>query len=106
MAGVWGSRAGAPKWLGWKRLRFSGCGQWRMGASQQISSNDLRTMLRLAGEAAELPADSDARRLHLLNGICRMLGSHAAMAFRIGPDPIGGPLAEEGAPVLVVGMTP
>ena len=64
-------------------------------------------MLRLAGEAGELPAGSEARRLHLLDGLRQLVGGQAALMFVISTDPLNRPLLEAGdGPMLSVGLSP
>src|SRR5688572_18722920 len=92
--------AGTPG--GWRVDLASGA----MGESARNLDCDLRAMLRLAGEAGELPAESDARRRHLLEGLCRVVGGHVAMAFVLGPNPPAGPIAAHGSPILVTGLPP
>ncbi len=57
-----------------------------MGTSQRIRNDDLRAMLRLAGEAGELPPGSDERRSHLLTGVCRLVRGAGATTFILGRD--------------------
>src|SRR5687767_2758965 len=76
-----------------------------MSASQQIRADDLRAMLRLAGEAGELPPASEARHRHLLEGLCRLVGGNGSLMFIMGRDPINGPLMDDG-PFLTTGLTP
>src|SRR5687768_15773679 len=76
-----------------------------MGDSLRIRESDLGTMIRLAGEAGELPADSDARRLHLLDGLCRMVGGQGGLMFVMGRDPFRRLLDDDGR-LLTAGLGP
>jgi hypothetical protein len=49
-----------------------------MSKSQHLRDKDIRRMLRLMGEVAEVPAgDRQARAGHLLRGLCRIAGARA-----------------------------
>lgn len=76
-----------------------------MRESATIGDADLRAMLRLAGEAGELPAGSDARRRHLLRGLRGIVGGACAAMFLLGRDPVGGALSD-GGPVVWDAMSP
>ena len=54
-----------------------------------VRGRELEAMLRLAGEAGELPANSDERRRHLLAGLCRLIGAQASLLFVLGENPSG-----------------
>src|SRR5688572_27097195 len=54
-----------------------------------IREHELTAMLRLAGEAGELPHNSDQRRRHILQGLCRLIGAQSGLLFVLGRDPFG-----------------
>src|SRR5688572_8460892 len=54
-----------------------------------IREDELKAMLRLAGEAGELPHNSDQRRRHILQGLCRLIGAQSGLLFVLGHDPLG-----------------
>jgi DNA-binding CsgD family transcriptional regulator len=54
-----------------------------------IDEHELKSMLRLAGEAGELPHNSDQRRRHILQGLCRLIGAQSGLLFVLGRDPLG-----------------
>lgn len=69
-----------------------------------IRNDELKTMLQLAAEAAELPANSDQRRRHLLEGLCRLIGAQSALLFVLGRNPLER-LMDDGR-FFTTGMTP
>ena len=76
-----------------------------MGDSLRIRESDFGAMIRLAGEAGELPTNSDARRRHMLDGLCRMLGGAGGLMFTLGQDPRRR-LLDQGSRLLTVGLEP
>ena len=76
-----------------------------MRESARVRDSDLRAMLRLAAEAGELPAGTDERRRHLLDGLRRLVGGQSAALFLLGRDPVGGPLSD-GGPLVWASMPP
>ena len=69
-----------------------------------IRNDELKTMVRLAAEAGELPANSDERRRHILDGLCRLIGAHSALMFVLGRDPFSR-LMDDGR-FFTTGMSP
>src|SRR5687767_13446657 len=76
-----------------------------MGMSMgSIRNEELKALVRLASEAAELPANSDQRRRHLLEGLCRLIGAQAGLIFVLGRNPLDR-LMDDGR-FFTTGMTP
>src|SRR3954467_3181429 len=61
-----------------------------MGQSERISHGELRALLRIAGETAELPRDQAIRRRHIVESLCKLLGAPAGLVFELGSNPRGG----------------
>src|SRR5688572_6073161 len=76
-----------------------------MSDSLRIRESDFGAMIRLAGEAGELPANSDARRLHMLDGLCKMLGGAGGLMFTMGRDPFRR-LLDDDRRLLTTGLEP
>jgi DNA-binding CsgD family transcriptional regulator len=51
-------------------------------------------MLRLAGEAGELPPGSERRRHHLLDGVRQLVRGQSSLMFLLGPQAARGPLTD------------
>ena len=51
-------------------------------------------MLRLAGEAGELPPGSEQRRHHLLDGVRKLVGGQSSLMFLLAPGAGRGPLTD------------
>jgi DNA-binding CsgD family transcriptional regulator len=75
-----------------------------MRDSAPVRDSDFRAMLRLAGEAGELPPGSRQRRLHLLDGVRRLVGGQSSLMFLLGPGAGRGPLTD--APVFMTASMP
>src|SRR5215217_844335 len=61
-----------------------------MGHSESIGESDLRALLRIAGETAELPRDQALRRRHIVEKLCNLLEAPAGLVFELGQNPRGG----------------
>src|SRR5215218_2011893 len=61
-----------------------------MGQSEAIGESDLRALLRIAGETAELPRDQALRRRHIVEKLCNLLGAPAGLVFELGHNLRGG----------------
>ena len=60
--------------------------------SSNVRDADYRALMKLAGEASELPQDLNARRKHIIGGLCQIVGGSMANAFEFrtsGPGGIG-----------------
>jgi DNA-binding CsgD family transcriptional regulator len=60
--------------------------------SNTVRDSDYRALMKLAGETAELPQDVNARRKHLIGGLCSIVGGSMANSFEFrtsGPGGIG-----------------
>lgn len=55
------------------------------GANRELRWDQVRQLLRVMGEASELPVDGRLRRQHMLDGLARILGSPAALVVTADP---------------------
>ena len=76
-----------------------------MRDSAPVRDCDFRAMLRLAGEAGELPAGSEQRRRHLLDGVRRLVGGQSSLMFLLGARAARGPLTD-GPVFMTAAMDP
>ncbi|MCC7350441.1 MAG: hypothetical protein IT446_07720 [Phycisphaerales bacterium] len=52
-----------------------------MGRSNRYTDAEVRGMLRLARELAEMPSDRDVRTTHMLTGLCGLVGAKGSSSF-------------------------
>jgi DNA-binding CsgD family transcriptional regulator len=54
-------------------------------ANHELRWDQVRRLMRVLGEASEVPVDGGLRRQHMLDGLARILGSPAALVVRSDP---------------------